>query len=209
LQIRNNILVGNTTASIVDNSTAAIVRDYGNNIGAPVSGVAQTSTSILATAINTTKTQLVNTYCGTGILIGSTFRFRIYGTNTSSAAGTSTFTLTFGTAGTTADASIATVAITSAATGTAVPFFIDIDYTVRTIGSTGNGAGYLKLVNGTSATTGITGIVVSQDYVAALTTTATLNTTLNGYLGINYVTSATTCTSTFQGATVELVGTAA
>jgi hypothetical protein len=203
LEIYNNNLRGNTTA-ITDNSTSSTAKNITNNVGMAISGQAKTA----ATAgLNTTETVIATAPVGTGgLLVGTVYRARLPGTCTATAANASTFTLRYGTTGTTADAAIATAAVTSAATGTAVPFDIEIFFTVTNIGSTGAVSGWLRILNGTSATTGITGLVVAQVFVEALTPTSTLNTTLNGIMSVTYKSAATTTTSTFNpGVILEAV----
>jgi hypothetical protein len=150
-------------------------------------------------ALNTTETVLVSATIPTAV-VGTTYRITLQGTTTSTVANVSTFTLRAGTAGTTADASIATATVTAAATGTSVPFRVVIEYTLRTNGTTGNGQGLMQLVNN-----GTTGIAATATAVAALTTSATFNTTTATKLDITYKSAATTTTTTFQNAIIEII----
>lgn len=150
-------------------------------------------------ALNTTETVLATLNIPTPV-VGTTYRITLHGNTTSTAANTSTFTMRAGTAGSTADASIATVTATAATTGTNVAFRAVIEYTVRSTGATGNGQGELSIVNN-----GGSGLLANQTRVAALTTTGTLDTTTATKLSITYVSSATTTTTTFTNAIIEIV----
>jgi hypothetical protein len=114
------------------------------------------------------------------------------GTCTSTVANASTFTLRMGTAGTTSDASVATGAVTAAASGTNIAFKAVLEFVVVTTGTTGTILGNLTIHN-----TGITGIATNNITVVPLTVTATLNTTTANYIEVTYKSAATTTTSTF------------
>jgi hypothetical protein len=205
LALTGNNVRGNTTAAVTDSSTSATVKNYSLNSGMAITGRGATTAPPMRTAINTTETVLCSAPVGPGLLVGTTLRATLLGTCTASAAGTSTITVRAGTAGTTADASIGTAAITSAATGTTIPFELIITFTVEAIGATGSITGALRILNGTSATTGITGIVVAQVFNLVLTTTATLVTNQANIISITYKSSATTCTCTFANAILETI----
>lgn len=206
-KIKDNIgLQGNTTAGITDNGsvTGQNQKDISDNLGATIKGGISATTAASA-AINTTETIIaggVNTAVipANSLQIGTTIRITTLGTCTASVANASTWTLRMGTAGTTGDASVATGAVTSAATGTTIGFASIVEFTVRTIGSTGTIAGSLTVLN-----TGVAGISTNNTNVIPLTATATLNTTTANYIELTYKSAATTTTSTFQNGIVEIV----
>jgi hypothetical protein len=135
------------------------------------------------------------------MVVGTSYRITLLGTCTTTAANASTFTLRFGTAGTTSDASIATaVTAVAATTGSAIPFRVVIEFTVRSIGTTGAIVGTLTLWNA-----GATGISAVLTQVLQLTATATLNTTVNSFFEVTYKSAATTTTCVFDNAVVEVV----
>ncbi len=146
-------------------------------------------------AINTTETIVVKTpaMAANRMVAGSTIRITLVGTNTSSAANTSTFRLRLGTAGTTADALLATVTTaTAATTGTAVPFRVVIDLTIRT---TTTAFATVTVFNTGGTSTGISTVPVQ----VLLHTMSALNTaTAAQILSATYLSAATTTTSTFQ-----------
>ncbi len=199
------IVTGNdlsqNTATLSDSGTAT-VKSIHDNIGCAVTGAPIIAASA---AINTTATILATANCNAGLQPGTTFRITLLGTCTASAADTSTFTVRFGTAGTTADGTIATAAFTSAATGTNIPFKVEIFLTVRTVGS-GTSAtvfGYaIAIAQGAAGVA--TGLIAQNTEMIALTDTA-FSSLINGILSIGYVSSATTCTATFQNAVIEVV----
>lgn len=211
-RIRDNIgLQGNTTAGITDSGTVANQnqKDVSNNLGATVKGLIASNTAATG-AINTTETIVAGGKAVNGatcvipansLQIGNVIRIVMHGTCTSSAANVSTFTLRMGTAGTTADASVATAATSIAAvTGTNIGFTAIMDFTVLTLGATGTIVGTMVLLN-----TGVTGISTNNTQSINLTATATLNTTTANYLEVTYKSAATTTTSTFQSAYIEVV----
>ena len=155
-------------------------------------------------AINTTETIIVGglnqvRIKANQLKVGTVIRVTLQGTCTSTAANASTWRIRFGTNGTTADTAVFTAANSVAATsGTAIPFEATLVLTVRTIGASGTLSGYLKLVN-----TGVTGIsAVTAQVVQA--TVASINTTVDSWLSVTYQAAATTTTSTFQNAFIEV-----
>jgi Pectate lyase superfamily protein len=211
-RIRDNIgLQGNTTPGITDSGVVANQnqKDVGNNLGATIKGLISANTAATG-AINTAETIVAGGKAVNGatavipansLQIGNVIRVTMHGTCTSTAANVSTFTLRMGTAGTTGDASVATAATSVAATsGTTVGFTATLEFVVLTIGGTGTIAGHMLLLN-----TGITGISANNTQSINLTSTATLNTTTANYIEVTYKSAATTTTSTFQTAFVEVL----
>ena len=86
--------------------------------------------------LNTSETVLATDPLGpVPLAAGTTLDFKAFGTCTASAANNSTFTVRYGTTGTTADTAIATFVVASASSGTTIPFAVDIPFTVRTVGT--------------------------------------------------------------------------
>lgn len=202
-------LTGNTTGSLNDLGTIAtnVSKAIGTNLGGALAGVPLVSTTA---GLNTTETVLAAAPGGlNGLQVGTTYRFKAFGTCTASVANASTLTIRFGTAGSTADASCATfTTATSAATGTAIPFMVEILFTVRANNvTTGTlvGGGVVNNQFLTAQGTATTGISIVQNQVIALAATATLNTTLNGFFTVSYKSAAVTTTATFTAAFLECV----
>jgi len=139
--------------------------------------------------------------------VGDCFRFRVWGTNTSTVAGITTLTVRIGTTGTVSDAAVMTVALPiSAASGTAIPFEVDGLMTIRTLGTaaTVHGTARLHNQNVTSNATASVGISVFQSQVI-IPTFATFDSTAANFIELCHVTAATTTTNTIQGALIEWV----
>ena len=180
--------------------------------GAAASGIRVAGLVAATAGLNTTETILVKsalllptrtdfgqTLLGT-LNVGSLIRVTINGTCTSTNADVSTFTMRAGILGTTADASIATWVVTSSGSGTAIPFTVVINVTVRTLGASGTGYGTMSVQN-----TGVTGIAaVTNTVVASASAITALPTTTATFLDFSYVSAATTTTCTFQAATLEI-----
>jgi hypothetical protein len=151
-------------------------------------------------AINTTHTIISsilaaeNRLMANALRAGTTIEFEIIGTCTASVANASTFRVLMGTNNSTADTAVLTAAVTSAATGTAVPFRIRITLTCRTVGASASFYGAMTVWNN-----GVTGISSTAD--ANLTVLGTMLTvsSLNAlYVNLSYQSAASTTTSTFQ-----------
>jgi hypothetical protein len=154
-------------------------------------------------ALNTTETYISAAFsiAANVLVVGMAFRITAYGTCTSSAANLSTFTVRFGTAGTTSDASVLAATCTAALSGTTVPFKFEAIVTIRTIGATGTITASAQIVNN-----GITGISTATTPVVAGTgTTLTMNTTVGNFIGLSYKSAASTTTCTFNQVVVELI----
>jgi len=158
-----------------------------------------TSTVAATSGINTAETIVATqTLAASALQIGSIYRVRVHGTCTSTATNASTFSLNFGPLGTEADALVATVGVTAAASGTTVPFFVDFEMVCRTVGATGTVAGFGVLVNN-----GVTGVSAAAVVVGA-TGTQTVDTTVANKLTVSYVSAVSTTTSTFQLTSVTI-----
>jgi hypothetical protein len=165
--------------------------------------VQQASSIANSAAINTTSTIISSNgirMSANQLTAGTIIRCNIFGTNTSSAANNSTFTLYYGPNGTTADTAIATFVLASATSGSNVPFRLFLFATVRTIGAGGTLYGYGDLDNN-----GTTGIYTLNNLVQALSGALAINTTAVGYLSLGYVSAATTTTTTFNNVSLEVV----
>jgi hypothetical protein len=166
----------------------------------PLAGVA--STTAASAAINTTETILTtHTIKANSMTAGQTYRVTCLGTCTSTAANASNIRVRVGTAGTTADAVVAVITPTAATSGTSIPFQATFYVTIRTTAAgTGTCVGMGSLNNN-----GVTGISAAADVVSAATTVATLNDSVDNIISLSYVSAATTTTSTFQIALIEVV----
>jgi hypothetical protein len=162
----------------------------------------QTSIVAASAAINTTETIITQkSIAASQLIAGTTYRVTAYGTCTSTVVNASNFRLRLGTAGTVSDPVVSVITPTSAASGTTVPFKIEMLVTIRTTGSgTGTTSGMGVLENN-----GITGVSATTLVVGANTTTSALNTTVANTISLTYSSAATTTTSTFQLATIEIV----
>lgn len=174
----------------------------GGPFGAMINTDAQASIVADSAAINTTDTVIVKSaaLAANRLLAGSVIRIVLDGTCTSTVGNVSTFTIRWGTNGTTADGTIAAVATSVAATsGTTNPFHTELLLTVRTAGA--------------SATSDVTGELASQGNIGIVATpnaffvagTAFNSTTASGILSVSYKSAATTTTSTFRNAFIEVV----
>lgn len=154
--------------------------------------------------INTTETIIVKTpaLAANRLIAGTHVRMTLTGTCNASVANTSTFTVRMGTLGTTGDTAIATPVTSVSGTGAAaIPFKVVIEFTVRTVGASGTGA--IELL---AESNGLTGIIASQTPQIIFPTMSTFNTTTAAnILSVSYKSAATTTTSTFKTATIEIV----
>lgn len=163
-------------------------------------GALNTTLTLLAGGKNLTNPLQLRT-----LSAGDSFRFTVWGTNTSSASGVTTLTVRIGTAGTTADGAVMTIDLPASATsGTAVPWEVDALMTVRTLGTaaTVHGTARLHNQNVTSNATASVGISIFQSQIV-VPTFATFDSTASNYISICHVTAATTTTNTIQGAVIE------
>jgi len=154
-------------------------------------------------AINTTETVLVKNgtaFPASRLLSGTTIRAVFDGINTSTVGNASTFALRYGTNGTTADGLLCTGAVTSAASGTSVPFRAILEVTLYTVGATTTGNGMLTVIN-----QGTTGISTTATTVVVGTMTSINTTTASTFVSATYKSAAATTTSTFNNVTLEFI----
>lgn len=166
----------------------------GGNFNWALMGILAATTSSSA-AITTTDTVIAGG--SSGVLIptfnlntGQLFRAVLRGTCTSTQNNVGTMTLRYGSAGTTADASVATFAVSHAAAGTSIGFCYQLEWIITATGTTGQVQGGWSCWN-----SGTTGIDTLNANAGALTTTATLNTGVASYWTISYKASASFTTS--------------
>jgi hypothetical protein len=153
-------------------------------------------------AINTGETIIVKTpaLVANRLVAGTHFRITLAGTCTSTVANVSTFTLRWGTLGTTSDGTVAAIATSVAATsGTNNGFRAVIDLTVRIAGASATSSSFLQLTSD-----GNIGIVATPND-KSVAGTAFNTTTASGILSLAYKSAATTTTSTFTIASIEIV----
>lgn len=204
--LRSNVAAPSAPASgktieYIDSITLRPALINSSGVITPVSS-GWAATVAASAAINTTETIVAGLTQSVRmpanyLQVGSTFRVTLNGTNTSTVANNSTFRARFGTAGTTADTSLWTAVVASAASGTTVPFQVVVTFTVRTIGASGTIAGTAVVLN--QGTTGISTLTLN----AIPLTVSAINTTATSYLTISYQSAAATTTSTFQNGIIE------
>lgn len=201
--VTGNNVSGNTTANITDSGSVSgqNQKQIQDNLGHQLAG--KEAAIVAASAgINTTETIVtgglnVLPVPANSIMPGTSIRITLSGTCVATAAVANTFRVRLGTAGTTADTQIASVALTGA-TGTQV-FKTVLEFTFRTVGASGTIAGSALTVNAAA-----TGIVAAVTNIQALTVAAP-NTTTANYLSVTFQSAATTSTVTFQTAIVEIL----
>lgn len=157
-------------------------------------------------AVNTTETILaqIPLLPGTSLAVGSIIKGTVFGTCTNTSTDLSTFAIRAGILGTIADQSVATATVTAGTNGTNVPFSADFEFVVRTLGATGTAELGMKLLNGTTAATGLTGIA-PYGITNVISAGTNLATTTATFIELTYLSAATTTTSTFQIANLILI----
>lgn len=185
-----------TSPFIKNDSTTGIFTTSGMN------KLGQTDIVASSAAINTTETVIVKTPALTAnrLIAGTHFRIILDGTCTSTVANVSTFTVRWGTAGTTADGTVAALASSvAAASGTNNGFRAVIDVVVRVPGAAATSNTFLQLTSD-----GNIGIVATPN-AKSVAGTAFNTTTALGILSVAYKSAAITTTSTFTIASIEIV----
>jgi hypothetical protein len=192
-------IVGGNVAVSMSTDNTFVARSNGT-IGNKAFG-GQASITAVSGAINTTETSLTSyTIPASSLIAGTTFRIMVFGTCTSTAANASNIRVRLGTGGTTSDAVAAVVTPTAATSGTNIPFQAVLYVTIRTTGSGGTMGG-----NGALNNNGVTGISSSADVIGTPQSAVAVNTTVQNIISLWYVSAATTTTSTFQIASIEIV----
>jgi hypothetical protein len=179
----------------IDKNNPGIDKCFGSAITSASAGINTTNTIISSTVAAS------NRLMANALRAGCSIRFTVIGTCTATVANASTFRVYMGTNNTTGDTAVLTAAVTSAATGTAVPFLITITLTCRTVGGSASFYGAMTVLNN-----GVTGISSTADAnLTVLGTMATVASTSALYVNLAYVSAATTTTTTFQVVAMEVV----
>jgi hypothetical protein len=164
--------------------------------GGPPGGVAAISS--VTSGINTPETTIVSyTVPANTIAAGTTCRVIAYGTCTSSAANVSAPKIRFGSTGTASDTALATFSVRSATSGSNVAFSVEFYITFQST--------TVAEVTGILHNNGSTGIYTALQVIMTPANTTGLTITSNEVLQLAYSSAATTTTSTFYVATIELV----
>ena len=156
-------------------------------------------------AINNTETIIVgglnNARIGANqCKVGTMIKGILHGTCTSSVANASTWRFRIGTAGTTADGVLVSAANSVvAASGTNIPFVLELCFTVRAIGAAATVSGWMELRN-----TGVTGISAVTVQTVSTTNTA-FDSTVANWLSLTYVAAAATTTCTFRNGVIQVL----
>jgi hypothetical protein len=184
-------LVGDTTTQTLTNKT--LTRPVFSGYGLVATRSSDSS------SITTSETVVLSGTIPTAV-VGSTYKFVIYGEATSSAANTVTFKMRAGTLGTTSDPQIGTRAYTSATTGTSAGWKLEVIYIVTATGATGTGR-----FGATLSTTVGAGIIADQINSISWTSSANLDTTTANTLSITISTSASTTSLVAKSGTFEVL----
>lgn len=164
----------------------------------PINGLA----SIISASggINTTETQVVGyTASANEMAAGTTFHVHASGVCTSTVANVTTFRIRVGSVTLTGNIP-ASLAITAAASGAAIPFWLDAIITVRSNGVNGTVIGSIMLINH-----GVTGVSATTPRVGVSTATVVVDTTAQKIVELTSVAAANTTTCTFHTATITKI----
>lgn len=170
------------------------------NAGNVTIGLRDPQKSLTTTqSVTNSEVYLPVTGFGCSLEQGSTYRVKINGTCTSSVSGSTTFRLKIGTSNTTADSTFLTFTTTTAASGTSIPFCLDMELTVRASGSSGQVATSGVLHN--NGTTGIStsAVVVNSGSIS------TVDTTAGNYLGVSAQSSSASISMSIRQMTIQRV----
>lgn len=155
-------------------------------------------------AINTTETIIAQSAAlpASRIQAGTVIRVTLWGACTTTVANTSTFKIRIGTAGTTSDTAVFSYTTAAAGTtGTLIPFKAVMDVTFRTTGASATSFGNVEVLSKTN-----TGIIPATIQVDSMGNGTTFNTTTASLIiSASYLSAATTTTSTFHQAFIEVV----
>lgn len=172
-----------------------------------------------AAKVGSTSRQIIGTLAvPSELIVGDGYQFdqqnlmvrtTIFGTCTSSASGTSTFVVTLGSANNvTTDQVLLTIALTSATSGTTIPFCLEVLTTFRYHYDVSQ---YKTITSARLMNNGTTGISTSSVGVyqgSEVNTTTTANgyvSTQPSYLNITHQSSSASVTPTFQQVVMEVI----
>lgn len=157
-----------------------------STVGDVTVGLTQPQKTLVTTqAVTNTETYIPVTGFSCWLQPGTTYRIKIVGTCTSAASGSTTWRMKIGTDNSTADSTYLTFATTTPASGTNIPFTLEMELSCRTDGTSGQIVTSAFLVN--NGTTGISNAAV----VASSGAISTIDTTAGNYLGVSAQTSST------------------
>jgi hypothetical protein len=161
-------------------------------------------------AISQTETIAVKTaaLAANRLVAGTVFQCHMLGVATGGNASAPVFTMRWGTAGTTADASICAFTFAAqATTGTNIAWAIQIMFTVRSVGAAGTGMAIAILFNtsGAAVGTALTGISVVPIQIIQPAMSAFDTTIANGILSFSIKTGNASNTITASEAIIEVV----
>jgi len=155
-------------------------------------------------SINTTETVVVQSaaLAASRFQAGTVIRVTLYGACTTTAGNTTTFKIRIGTAGTTSDTSVFSYTTSAAGTtGTAIPFKVTLETTIRTTGSAATSFGNIEILTKVN-----TGIVTQLSLPDSAGAGGTFNTATAGLIiSATCSTAATTTSHTFHQAFIEIV----
>lgn len=150
--------------------------------------------------LNSTETVVATwTAIANSLAAGTTIRVQASGVCTSTVANASHFRLRIGSTTLTGNI-LVDVSPTAAASGTAIPFLVELLGTVRTAGAGGTAIGSGMLLNN-----GVTGVSAAAVVVAQTTATVAVDTTAQKFVELTYQAAAVTTTCTFHNASIEIV----
>ena len=165
--------------------------------GGPPGGVASitSATGSLSNGETTVVSYLVP---GGSIQAGTTYRFQVYGTCTSSAASNAShFYIRYGSADSSSDTALYSPTLTSTTGASGIPFSVDVLVTFQSATVAQAQYRYLQ--------TGASGLAAQAVTEGTPNQTTGLTTTGNNYLQLSLATSATTTSANIYLATIELV----
>jgi hypothetical protein len=136
-----------------------------------------------------------------GWQVGTTFRWSFTGVQTAAAVGACILTVRIGTAGTTGDAAVMTATFPVSTVAAAIPFRMDVELTVRTIGAAATVSGKVTLYQGSAAGAG--GAVAVAIPVAVFV--AFNSTTAQQFIHCDFISGGAGTTLTFQQAYGEVL----
>jgi hypothetical protein len=127
-QITGSITIPANGTCIINRSGMAVLDSSGSNYVATTPSNLATSITAASAGINSAETSVVQLTIPANYIAaaGKTFLLTAFGVCTSSAANASNFRARIGTAGSSADNAAAVITPTAAASGTAIPFLVEM-----------------------------------------------------------------------------------